>query len=291
MSSLTDEQVKALNEWARTQPALRRVFPYTQGSNVDALGLGTALDSGAETSTIDVKESDGNPPTFDTDTLIFSSEAFYLTPNSAGKPTVNFRPSAGGVSDTLPGFYGIVVRESDLTYTHRDDTLEFLSSDFDLSTVDGKPRVALGKIITAEAFYLADGGDLGTTAKHITLQYPTSQDTITWFKAVESGFVVEEMHSFLRTGDGGFYPSVRFTVRHGTALPSRFFGSELTTDGWRIGFYPNNSTLTENPLTRTVFTNPNIAQNSWVTLLTLGLGEGTGTEEELHVTLRLRRTT
>lgn len=176
MSNLTDEQVKALNDWARTQPALRRVFPYTKGSEVDTLGLGAALDTDG-VSTITVRESDGSP-TFTTSELIVDSEAFYLSPNSAGKPTLSFRPAAAGVitdHGALTGlgdndhpqyllaseaglFYGIVVKESDGTFVERDDTIEFLSTDFDLSTVDGKPRVALGKIHTAEAFYLSPDG-------------------------------------------------------------------------------------------------------------------------------------
>jgi len=99
-----------------------------------------------------VRESDGNPPTFKNDTLIFDSESFYLHSNSAGKPTVSFRGSSatsvtdhGGltglgdndhpqyllVTDTPPGFYGLIVRESDGNPpAFKDDTLVFDSTYF-----------------------------------------------------------------------------------------------------------------------------------------------------------------
>lgn len=43
-----------------------------------------------------VRESDGNPPTFRNDTIIFDSESFYLHSDSVGKPTVSFRGTASG---------------------------------------------------------------------------------------------------------------------------------------------------------------------------------------------------
>jgi len=43
MPNLTKEQIKKLNEWARTQPGLRGVFPYTEARNVRTEGLGTRL--------------------------------------------------------------------------------------------------------------------------------------------------------------------------------------------------------------------------------------------------------
>jgi len=164
MSNLTDEQVQVLNEWARTEPALRRAFPYTKASNVDTLGLGTALDSD-NASSIAVKESDGTPPEFDTDTVTFDSEYFYLTPDSAGKPVVSFRPTVVTVitdhgdldglgdddhpqyllrTEIPPGFYGIVIKESDGSYVTRDDTIVFTSADFNVADgVDGKPTVTI----------------------------------------------------------------------------------------------------------------------------------------------------
>ena len=45
-----------------------------------------------------LRESDGNPPTFKNDTIIFDSADFYLHPNSVGKPTVSFRRVSTAVS-------------------------------------------------------------------------------------------------------------------------------------------------------------------------------------------------
>jgi len=143
--------------------------------------------------------------------------------------------------------------------------------------------------VTAEAFYMQKGGDLGTIAKHLTLQYPSRRDTITFFRAVESAFTLNEMHSFLRTLDSGFYPSVKFTLRHSSLIPARGSGTEFQTNGWQIGFYPGHSYLTENPLVRSNFTNNTISVGDWVWLETTDLGEGDGVEQELHVTLQLTR--
>jgi hypothetical protein len=55
--------------------------------------------------------------------------------------TITINSTGSGASD--PGFYGIIVQESDLTNTLRDDTLRFLASDFDISNVSDKPQIAL----------------------------------------------------------------------------------------------------------------------------------------------------
>lgn len=128
-----------------------------------------------------------------------------------------------------------------------------------------------------------------SAAKHLTLQYPSRRDTVTWFKNLESECRVEEMHSFLRTKDSGFYPFCAFTIRYGSAVPSRSSGTELTPSGWIVGFYPGHIYLTENPLIRTSFSNNTIPINNWVWLETTNLGEGDGVEEELHVSVKLRR--
>ena len=46
-------------------------------------------------------------------------------------------------TDANPGFYGVVFKESDGSYTERDDELVFTSSDFNVSTVSGKPTVTI----------------------------------------------------------------------------------------------------------------------------------------------------
>lgn len=99
---LTDTEVKTLNDWARTQPSLRGVFPYTDGRP----GLGDRLnfvdftDDINTFTNITVKETDGNPPDFSTDTITFASDSFYLEADSAGKPVVNFRGTIGTSSST-----------------------------------------------------------------------------------------------------------------------------------------------------------------------------------------------
>lgn len=45
--SLTPTEIKALNDWARTEPTLRGVFPYTEGrpglgDRLNSLGSGSA---------------------------------------------------------------------------------------------------------------------------------------------------------------------------------------------------------------------------------------------------------
>ena len=53
-----------------------------------------------------IRESDGNPPTFRNDTIIFDSEFFYLNSNSVGKPTVSFRGIAPFGSTALAQGFG-----------------------------------------------------------------------------------------------------------------------------------------------------------------------------------------
>jgi len=519
VAHFTDEEVRILNEWARTQPALRKAFPYTNSSD-NGRGLGDLLQDhdGAVEVTLTVDQTNGAQSFTAVDRLRFHSDDFYIKADSNGNPIVNWRGEAGGgggVTDhglldsvslldddhpqyllrteTPPGFYGIVVRESDGTFIERDDTIEFLSTDFDLSTVNSKPRVALGKIHTAEAFYLAGNGniynddsgniivdvngeymrinnnliagnpggegdsisvhgfdytsalkvsdisqddavslhlhkhsgnlpcvimgsrsdalgaahadvddldgllwiyatgrngstylissqiqmdvdgtpgsgyvpgkivfrvnngqDTGPTpsvamtirsgghiementlavenqvtaeafyvktggevrpwnvnsdhfyisqdadgtniinlrhetfTKSITLQNPSNFDTVTWWVEPEETEVMK-MTAFLRTEDSGFYPFCDFTVRYGS-FPSRGAGTELEVGGWRAGFYTGHAGTGENPLYRSVFDNNVIPQDSFLWLETLKLGEGDGKEEELHVTLQLRK--
>jgi hypothetical protein len=55
------------------------------------------LETGGELITgITVRESDGTPPSFVSETLVFNSENFYLDATSAGKPQVNLRPRIYG---------------------------------------------------------------------------------------------------------------------------------------------------------------------------------------------------
>jgi len=86
-----------------------------------------------------VRESDGNPPTFQNDTLIFNSPYFYLSPNSVGKPTVSIREDnllVGHVNDFdlhkhVSGFY--VIRDTDGFI----DRINWKNGDFNIVTRDG----------------------------------------------------------------------------------------------------------------------------------------------------------
>ena len=168
--------------------------------------------------------------------------------------------------------------------------------------------------VTAEAFYTNSSGEVrpwdvnpshfylsqdsdGTSiinlkhetfTKAITLQNPSNFDTITWWVEPEETEVVK-LTAFLRTEDSGFYPFCDFTVRYGVYPPSRGSGTELEVGGWRAGFYTGHAGTGENPVRRSIFDNSIIPQDNFVWLETLKLGEGDGKEEELHVTLQLRK--
>ena len=88
-----------------------------------------------------VKESD-NTNVVRSDTLIFTANDFDVT-NSASEPLVSLATNVARLSDIGPGFYGIVVEESDGSNSLRDDTVRFLNTDFDVSNVNNKPQIAL----------------------------------------------------------------------------------------------------------------------------------------------------
>jgi uncharacterized protein (DUF2252 family) len=60
---------------------------------------------------------------------------------NVGAPTAD--TDAARLQDIGPGFYGIIVKESDGSPTLKDDTIEFLTGDFVVSEVASKPRVTL----------------------------------------------------------------------------------------------------------------------------------------------------
>ena len=66
---------------------------------------------------ISFRESDGNPPAFRNDTVIFDSDYFYLQTNSAGKPIVSLRPPTGS---------GGVTAHNALTGLSADDHTQYL---------------------------------------------------------------------------------------------------------------------------------------------------------------------
>ena len=69
---------------------------------------------------IHFRETDGNPPGFRNDTIYFNSGDFYLTPNSVGKPILNFRGSSGG-----SGLSSITVKDIDGNPTVAATTIQF----------------------------------------------------------------------------------------------------------------------------------------------------------------------
>jgi len=59
-------------------------------------GKAVLFGSGFVNRTIQISESDGTPPDFNTSHLTFDSEFFYLTSDSSGNPLVSFRGTASG---------------------------------------------------------------------------------------------------------------------------------------------------------------------------------------------------
>ena len=137
--------------------------------------------------------------------------------------------------------------------------------------------------VTAEAFYMSSGGDLSAITRNLTLQNPARREVITFFSA-EANFRVTRMRAILRADDNYFYPGIDFSLRFNQNFPSMGSGTELTSGGFSIDFYPNEASLDVS-----TFTNSIIPKNSWVTLETLALGEGEGVERELAVSLFLER--
>jgi hypothetical protein len=84
------------------------------------------------------EESDGSP-SFRDDTVRFLSNDFILS-EVGNKPQLALATDIARTSDIGPGFYGIVVEESDGTNTQKDDTIRFLAADFDVSNVNNKPQ-------------------------------------------------------------------------------------------------------------------------------------------------------
>ncbi len=156
MPVFSDEQVEALNNWARTDPALHRWFPYLGPED----GLGDLLQ---RTLSMILKQSDDSASFGGIGTISFEVDNFYLTQNvgSTDEVQVNLRGGVGeqgekgDTGDTGPagpagadgadgedgiGFYGINVGQTDDNPTFKGiDTLKFEVANFyvtqqDLST-------------------------------------------------------------------------------------------------------------------------------------------------------------
>jgi len=95
---------------------------------------------------IDVRDS--NDPAAgarNTTSLVFNSNAFYTSGTSTSAQTmVNLINAIARKSDIPPGFYGVIVQESDGSNTQEpDDTIQFAVADFVVSDNAGKPLVTL----------------------------------------------------------------------------------------------------------------------------------------------------
>jgi hypothetical protein len=162
----------------------------------------------------------------------------------------------------------------------------YVSSGGQLSTVGLKTKSGdFSRRVMAEGFYLNSGLDLSRVRAAVSLEAPARHETITWFIA-DRPMNARRLRGFLRAKDSGFYPGIDFTVRHGS-LPARGTGTELTTGGYSIGFYPNNPTRPSNSNDVRKFDNPAITKDDYVWLEVTDLAEGGGNEEELHVNLEL----
>lgn len=164
MSVLTQEQIQALNAFARTHPHLARTFDYTSSGTKE--GLGDALndpgsdlhfnpdhfyltqDSSGHTvvNLINIGGSGGGitgvifsdgTHTITDDTLNFNPSQFYLTQDSSGNPVVNVISTTGSAGITSVTF-------KDGTHSFSDDTVSFNGSQFYLTQDSaGNPEVNL----------------------------------------------------------------------------------------------------------------------------------------------------
>jgi len=235
----TPEQERILNEWARTAPELRRAFPYTSASNTQTDGFGFHLNKEVDLGDlgifyIRVRQSDGLQSLDTTSTLTFNADSFYLQHGQPGEIIVNFRGSTGssGVTDhgaltglfpdddhpqyllrteTPPGFYGIVVKESDNSYVTRDDTVVFTSGDFNVADgADGKPTVT---IVDSGI----DHGSLGGLLDDDHPQYLLRTETPPGFYGI---IVKESDESFVTRDDTIVFTSSDFNVADVSGKPT-----------------------------------------------------------------------
>lgn len=120
MSTLTDKQVKALNDFSRTHPHLARVFGYLASDSNE--GLGDALNDGGDgasgVSFYGIIVSDGTV-TFKDDTLKFNGEQFYLSQDSAGNPVINIITSSGQTPYFIPSNEVFIVEDNKQVLHHR----------------------------------------------------------------------------------------------------------------------------------------------------------------------------
>ncbi len=115
-----------------------------------------------------VKESDGNPPPYKTDTIIFDSAAFYLNSNSVGKPMVSLRGSSSGLnvkevdgSPSVDGVTSIRVTNGTLTDDGGGQVTVTISGSSGITIKDGVHTINSATILNLNSkhFYISQQAD------------------------------------------------------------------------------------------------------------------------------------
>jgi hypothetical protein len=153
MSVLTQEQVDALNAFARTHPHLAKVFDYLASGTKE--GLGTALND--DVSRITVGETDGSPLFSGIGTITFNNESFYVTQNfpNTEEVQVNFRGTAGGAGISDHGDLDGLLDDDHKQYILVDGTRAFTGN----QSVGGNRITSLGApVVSTDAVRLQDVG-------------------------------------------------------------------------------------------------------------------------------------
>jgi hypothetical protein len=129
---------------------------FAQKAGVDlqfkSLVAGTEISLSSDANEITINSTSGpgfygivvkdDATTVVTDSIEFDGTDFDVAASGDGA-TVTLDASVAKLTDIPPGFYGIVVEESDGTNTQVDDTIRFLAADFIVSDVNNKPQIAL----------------------------------------------------------------------------------------------------------------------------------------------------
>lgn len=133
-----------------------------------------------------------------------TASSIVLTPNSSAQRTATFQDKSGTVAylnDIGPGFYGLLVKESDSSFSKRDDTLVFDSNYFYLDRAgnDNKPLVSLSS--ASNVTNLGSGTGLFTSQNGLNLR----------FKSIVGGnniAISSDSNELTITALAGFYPGI-----------------------------------------------------------------------------------
>jgi len=206
---------------------------------------------------IKVAETDGSPSLDGIVKLNFESGDFTvsLTAGETDEATIAFTGAAGGGG----GFYGIIVKESDNSIALRDDTISFLTADFDVTEVSDKPQVAVSASIARlsdlpPAFYgitIAESDSFPTFRGinkvnfepqwfYITQNSPNTDEVIVNFRGSTSGGGEANTASNLGAGEGIFAQKVGVDLQFkslvaGTNISLASDANEITITGTASG--------------------------------------------------------